>query len=197
MITVGLTGGIGSGKSTIASAFERLGIPVFSSDREAKLLMEEDHTVKKQIIALFGNEVYGEQGLKKELLASKIFKDESLRNRLEKIVHPAVRSAFMKWTKKQNSPYVINESALIFEKNLEDDFDFIVLVTASEKDRIDRVIIRDGTTKSKVLDRINNQISDEEKIESSDFILKNDDITNIDSNTLHIHNKILKKLEST
>lgn len=197
MITVGLTGGIGSGKSTVASAFKRLGVPVFSSDIEAKLLMEQDESVKKQIIALFGNEVYSEKGLNKELLASKIFKDESARNQLEKIVHPAVRSAFLKWSKKQEFPYVINESALIFEKGLEDEFNYIVLVTANEKDRIARVIKRDKTSKSKVLDRINSQISDVEKIESSDFILKNDDITNIDSKTLVIHSNILKKLDKT
>ena len=105
MITVGLTGGIGSGKSTVASAFKRLGVPVFSSDIEAKLLMEQDESVKKQIIALFGNEVYSEKGLNKELLASKIFKDESARNQLEKIVHPAVRSAFLKWSKKQEKRF--------------------------------------------------------------------------------------------
>lgn len=194
MIYIGLTGGIGSGKSTVAKEFEALGIPVFYSDEEAKKIMNTDLELKGQIISLLGPEVYQKECIHKSALAKIIFSDPVKRIQLEQLIHPAVRRAFEKWSKIQSAPYVVNESALIFEKNLQNHFDYIVLVSAPIDQRINRVVLRDGVDKAEVQKRVDAQMSDEEKSSLSNFTIINDDLSKLPLKILEIHNKILKNI---
>lgn len=177
MLTIGLTGGIGSGKSFVGKLLENLGYPVFYSDEQAKAIMIRDEKVMNQIQTLFGEEAYVDGSLNRFFLAEKIFHDESLKNQLNSIVHPAVRKAFDEFTKNnfQNGVnLVFNESAILFEIGRHTDFDYTILVTAPIEIRIQRVMNRDNITREQVESRINNQWSDEKKMSLADFIIEND-----------------------
>ncbi|MCK0157176.1 dephospho-CoA kinase [Cellulophaga sp. F20128] len=192
MMIVGLTGGIGSGKSTVAKMFTELGIPVYDSDGEAKRVMNASKKVKKAIIELLGAGAYTGDELNRRYVASKVFTDETVLQKLNDIVHPAVRKHFLQWTKKQDAPYVIQESAIIFENKNQDFYDTIVLITAPLEDRIQRIIKRDQTTRENVLSRIANQLSDDEKENLSDFMLINEDIAITRLKTKEIHDKLIQ-----
>lgn len=163
MIIVGLTGGIGSGKSTAAKMFEELGVPVYNSDLEAKKLMSTSVSVKEKIVSLLGASAYEEGVLNREYIAKKVFASASLLQQLNEIVHPAVRLHFLEWTNKQENNYVIQESAIIFENNNQDFYDYIILVTAPIEVRIERILKRDNTTRENILSRIGSQWTDEKK----------------------------------
>lgn len=176
-MTVGLTGGIGSGKTTVARMFSELGVPVYYSDIEAKRIMLESQEVKFQLIDLLGEEAYSEDGLNRKYIASKIFSNKELLAKINGIVHPAVRENFIQWRSLQESPYVIQESALIFENGYQDFYDKIILVTAPVSTRVARVLKRDGnTTEKEVRARVKNQLSDDEKIRSSHYVVENIDL---------------------
>lgn len=177
MKIIGLTGGIGSGKTTVANMFRELGIPVYDSDKEAKLLMNTSKKLKKAIVELFGDTAYNSSGLNRKYIADKVFKDSELLNKLNSIVHPAVREHFLEWAKSKKTNYVIQESAIIFENANEDFYHAIILVTAPIEDRIDRILKRDNTTRESVLFRMDNQWSDEKKKELSSYVVFNDDIS--------------------
>ena len=151
---VGLTGGIGSGKTTVANFFKELNIPVYNSDKAARKLMKRSKKVKKAIIDLLGENAYDGKKLNKTYISDKIFNNESLLEELNAIVHPAVRKHFLKWVKKQNAPYVIQETALIFENRSEDFYDRIILVIAPKIQRMQRVSRRDSISESQVENRI-------------------------------------------
>lgn len=187
MKIVGLTGGIGSGKSTAARMFADLGVPVYNSDLEAKQLMHTSINVKEQIINLLGKDTYVNNVLNREYIAQKVFADASLLKRLNNIVHPAVRKHFLEWTKKQKTPYVIQESAIIFENENQDFYDYIILVTAPLEVKIDRILKRDNTTREKILSRMDNQWTDEKKEKMSDFKLINEDIVKLRLKIKEIH----------
>ncbi|WKB81424.1 dephospho-CoA kinase [Cellulophaga lytica] len=187
MKIVGLTGGIGSGKSTAAKMFANLGVPVYNSDTEAKKLMHTSANVKEQIIKLLGAEAYQNGVLNREYIAQKVFSNANLLEQLNAIVHPAVRAHFLEWAKKQNAPYVIQESAIIFENNNQNFYDYIILVTAPLEVRIDRIIKRDNTTREKILSRMDNQWTDEKKEKMSDFKLINEDIVKLKLKIKEIH----------
>ncbi|WP_179315151.1 dephospho-CoA kinase [Winogradskyella undariae] len=191
---VGLTGGIGSGKTTILKYFKSLGVPVYIADDEAKTLMHHSKIIKQKLIELFGEEAYINNTLNRSYLASKIFNDKSLLAKMNAIVHPKVAEHFKKWYKKQNSPYVIKEAAIIFENNQQQYYDFIITVIADESLRIKRVIQRDGSSEEKIKSIINNQWSDEDKIKASDFIIFNNNLEEAKKQALKIHNSILEKL---
>lgn len=191
MIIVGLTGGIGSGKSTVAGFFVELGVPVYNSDEEAKKLMTSSKNVKKAIIELLGKKAYKGKKLNKKFISEKIFNDRSLLNKMNGIVHPAVQEHFLTWAKKQKAPYVIQETALIFENAKQGFYDFIILVTAPEEQRLERVIIRDGSSKKAVSDRLKNQLSDAEKIPYSDFVLENIELPKTRLEVEEVHNALL------
>ncbi|MGJ8731837.1 MAG: dephospho-CoA kinase [Cellulophaga sp.] len=193
MKIVGLTGGIGSGKSTAAKMFADLGVPVYNSDLEAKQLMHTSVSVKEQITSLLGKDAYVNNVLNREYIAEKVFADASLLEQLNNIVHPAVRTHFLEWTKKQDAPYVIQESAIIFENKNQDFYDYIILVTAPLEVRINRILKRDNTTREKILYRMNNQWTDEKKEKMSDFKLINEDIVNLELKINEIHS-ILRSL---
>ncbi len=191
MLKIGLTGGIGVGKTTVAKIFESFGIPVFYSDIESKALMF-DAQIRSHVVDLFGKESYDSNQLNKKHIADQLFVDPKKRNSLEAILYPRVREEFQKWASKQKTPYVINESALIFEKNIASYFDKIILVKAPLDLRIKRVLERDSTTESEVKNRIalQEQTSKNEKL--SDFAINNDNLTNLELICRNIHNKLTK-----
>ena len=192
---VGITGGIGSGKTTIAKVFKAMEIPVYYADNEAKALMNRSKVIRRKLIALFGESAYNEEGLNRSYLRTQIFNDASLLAKMNAIVHPKVASHFKKWINKQNSEYVLKEVAIIFENNLQAQYDYIITVVADEEHRIARVMKRDNITKSEVQAIISNQLSDEEKIKHSDFVIVNNDLSEAKTQANIIHQQILKKIQ--
>lgn len=172
MIKVAITGGIGSGKTTVCRIFNLLGIPIFNADMEAKLMMQNDLSVKKSLIDFFGIDIYLKNGtLDRKKLAAIIFNDKIALQKVNSIVHPAVHRYFEQWAKNQTSPYVIEETAIVFETGGHEKFDFIVAVTAPLEEKLSRVMTRDGSTRDQVLERMKNQWSDEEKIKRAHHIV--------------------------
>ena len=194
MKLIGLTGGIGSGKSTVAGLFRTLGIPVYESDQRAKDFMQTNHQVRNEIIALFGPEAYNaEMILNRAWIASKAFTNPTLLKQLNDIVHPAVFQDLIDWTGEEtqrNAPYLIQESALLFEEQLAKRFSAIILVVAPEEIRIERVMKRDGVTKEDVQKRINNQLPDIKKIPGSDYVIYNDGVRSLIEQVMDIHRMI-------
>ncbi len=175
MQKIGITGGIGSGKSLVCTIFEKLGFPVFYSDLEAKRILLEDLNVKSQVISLFGNEAYSVEGLNRKLIANLIFSNEELKFKLNSIIHPVVRENFENWSNIQKAKFVFNEAAILFETGSYKNFDKTILVTAPLSIKIERVIKRDQCSQEEVVQRMNNQWSDEKKIELADYVIINDD----------------------
>ncbi|PRX54515.1 dephospho-CoA kinase [Flagellimonas meridianipacifica] len=192
MMKVGLTGGIGSGKSTVAKMFIELGIPVYDSDAQAKELMSHSKKLKKAIVQLLGKNAFKGEVLNRKYIAGKVFADPKLLEKLNKIVHPAVKEHFLDWTQKQDSEYVIQESALIFENGKEDFYDAVILVTAPEEIRVERVVKRDNSEASDVMQRIENQMKDREKEDKAHFHIENIDLETTQNKVLEIHNAIVK-----
>ena len=194
MVVVGLTGGIGSGKSTILKYFKSYDIPVYIADTEAKALMNRSKVIRRKLIELFGEKAYVDQTLNRPYLASKIFNDKTLLAKMNAIVHPKVASHFKRWLKQQDADYVIKEAAIIFENNLQDQYDYIITVVADEERRIQRVMERDNVSKEKVEAVIKNQWSDAKKIEKSDFVIVNNNLQEAKEQARNIHNNLLKIL---
>lgn len=172
-IMIGLTGGIGSGKSVVAKVFATLGIPVFNADEEAKRIMQTSPEIKTKLIQQFGTDIYNEPGLDKEKLASIVFNDPLQLQLLNAIVHPLTIQAAKDWAAKQTSPYVIKEAALIFESGAADGLLKVIGVTAPVSLRTHRVMQRDGITKDQVDARMRNQISDTIKMRLCDYVIEN------------------------
>jgi len=174
-LSIGLTGGIGSGKSLVADFFRFLGIPVYTADVEAKRLMVTSELIRESLIEAFGESVYLETGeLNRPELAKIIFKDTEALKKVNSIVHPQVRQDYQKWLQKHTqASYVIQESAILFDTGLYKNFDKIITVIADAEIRIQRVMKRDGCSKESVLERMSKQISEQEKIERSDFVIYN------------------------
>jgi dephospho-CoA kinase len=192
MMIIGLTGGIGSGKTTVANMFNKLGIPIYIADLEAKKIMNSSKLIRGKLIQLFGNEAYAKDSLNKPFLASKIFNDNDLLIKMNAIVHPKVRLHFKRWLKKQNTPYVIKEAAILFENGGYHECDYIITVTASEEDKIQRVIQRDNSSSEKIKAIMDNQWSDAKKVELSNFVINNDNLPHTENQVKGIHQKILK-----
>ena len=170
---IGLTGGIGSGKSVVAKVFATLGIPVFNADDEAKRIMQTSIEIKTKLIEQFGTDIYNAHGLDKEKLASIVFNDSFQLQLLNAIVHPVTIQAAKDWAAKQTSPYVIKEAALIFESGAADGLLKVIGVTAPLSLRTHRVMQRDGITKEQVDARMRNQISDTIKMRLCDYVIEN------------------------
>lgn len=177
MLKIGLTGGIGSGKSIVAKAFEMLGVPVYVSDVEAKILMNTNEDVKNMLTVRFGKDVYDSNGaLDRNRLADIIFNDPKALKDINAIVHPAVRTDFKLWCEKYaHLNYVIQESAILFDTGLYRNFDKIITVSAEEEIRIQRVLKRDSSERELIQKRIANQLPDLERIQKSDFVIYNND----------------------
>ena len=174
MLKVGLTGGIGSGKTTVAKIFYSLGIPVYNSDERAKYLMENDPSLRVAIIEYFGEESYRSEGLNRLYLSKEVFSDKSKLQKLNSLVHPVVGNDFAVWCKNQSAPFVVKEAAILIESGGYKGLDKIIIITASENTRMDRVMDRDNVKASEVRDRINNQMSNNERLKYADFIINND-----------------------
>ena len=191
MKKVAITGGIGTGKTTISNLFKKIGIPVFNSDEIAKELMSNDNTLKLEIVNAFGDESYINNELNSAYLSDVVFNDETLLDKINSIVHPYVSKEFKTWLLNQKSNYIIYESAIIFESNSEDFFDIIICVTASEEDVISRVMKRNNFSRDKVISIINNQLSEQIKINKADYIIENINKSDLTDRVLEIHNKII------
>ncbi|HEY2647774.1 MAG TPA: dephospho-CoA kinase [Puia sp.] len=192
MLKVGLTGGIGSGKTTVAQIFEVLSIPVYYADSAARELMNNDPELKKKIISSFGTNAYKNGELDRSYLGSVVFPDKEKLNLLNSIVHPVTIRESENWMKNQKAPFAIKEAALIFEAGLEKHLDYVIGVTAPESLRMERVVERDHISKEKVLDRIRNQMDEKEKINRCDFVIQNDGIQPLIPQVLAIHEKLME-----
>ena len=192
MLKVGITGGIGSGKTTVCKIFELLGIPVFYADQAAKELMQHDEELKLKLMEKFGTDTYLPDGsINRTYLANIVFTDEAQLAALNAIVHPAVFSAFDQWLSKQSAQYVVKEAALLFESGSHQLCDFNVLVQAPEEIRIERVMKRDQITREQVMGRIAQQMSDEEKSKLADHLLMNDEKELLIPQIMNLHQKLL------
>ncbi|NVK28413.1 MAG: dephospho-CoA kinase [Flavobacteriia bacterium] len=195
-IQVGLTGGIGSGKSTVAKIFEAFHIPCYYADDRAKWLMENDDQLVQELSEAFGTELYTDGKLNREWLANRIFSNPDERNTVNSLVHPAVGRDFAKWTKAQNAPYVLKEAAILFETGGYKASDFNILVTAPEEIRVKRVTQRDGATPEQVRSRMQAQWPDEKKAALADFIILNDENEPLIPQVKQIHEAILLKSDT-
>ena len=174
MKKVALTGNIGSGKSWVSQLFQRIGIPVFNSDEEAKRLYERED-VREAMKARFGEDVYFEDNsVNRKRVAEIIFNDAKAMREVEQLLYPVLNAYFDEWAEAQDAPYVLYESAIIFEKHLEDLFDAVVLVSATEQTRLRRVMLRDHCDEEAVRERMASQWSENEKREKADFIIEHD-----------------------
>lgn len=191
---VGLTGGIGSGKTTVAKFFYELGVPIYIADLEAKKLMLINTELKEKIIGLLGDEAYLDNELNRSYISNKVFNNKELLQELNSLVHPAVAKDFELWYKKQETAYVIKESAILFESGSYKNCDIIITVTAPLEERISRVVIRDNISKENVKARIKNQMSDDDKIAQSDFVINNFDLEDTRCQVDRINTTILNKI---
>ena len=192
MIKVGLTGGIGSGKTTVANFFIELGVPVYFADDEAKKLMNSSTYIKNNLIREFGEKTFQNGELNRKYLASIVFHDTSKLNIINGIVHPAVADHFANWIKKQKSNYIIQENAILFENKTSSIFDYIITVTAPIDLKIERILKRDLGSKNDILSRMKNQWDDDRKMELSDFVIDNIDLADTKKQVNQIHKKLLK-----
>ena len=174
MLRIGLSGGIGSGKSTVAGILAKMGYPVFYSDQEAKRLYDENPVLQKQLVDLFGPAIYRDGQLNKAFLAQQLFSNAELKAQVTALVHPLVRKAFEVWAQQQTSDLIFNEAAILFETGAYKDFDATVLVMAPIETRIERVQKRDLISREAVLQRIANQWPDSKKMNLSTYIITND-----------------------
>jgi len=192
---IGLTGGIGAGKTTVADVFKTLGIPVFNADEVAKGLMQTSPVIKEQLINTFGKQVYAANGiLDKTYLAGIVFKDKYQLELLNAIVHPVTIQAAKDWAAKQSSPYVIKEAALIFESAAADGLTAVIGVSAPLNLRIQRVMQRDACSKIEVEQRMRHQISDSITLKLCDWVIQNNDQDLVLPQVLKVHEAILAKL---
>jgi dephospho-CoA kinase len=174
MLRIGLTGGIGSGKSLVAAVLEHMGYPVFYSDQEAKALYNEDGLLQKELIVLVGDALYDNGIFQKEVLSQALFNNPELKKEIEARVHPLVRKRFETWAHAQKSRLVFNEAAILFETGAHQQFEATVLVCAPLQLRIDRVKKRDGLEEAVILQRMNAQWDDDKKRELASYIIEND-----------------------
>ncbi|MEI6817032.1 MAG: dephospho-CoA kinase [Bacteroidota bacterium] len=193
MLVIGITGGIGSGKTVVCKLFQQLGVPVYNADNEAKKLMASDLVLIKMIKKKFGPEVYGSKDeLNRKKLAEIVFKDKEALAKLNSIVHPAVRKHFKKWvTEHSDVPYVMKEAAILIESGASEDCNKIITVVAPNNLRIKRVVERDNVSKERVKSIIASQMSTSENVKKSDFVIHNDDSAMVIPQVLEMHENFL------
>ena len=192
MLRVGITGGIGSGKSIVAKVFATLGIPVYNADSTAKRLMEEDTSLKASISLLFGEQAYEAGRLNRPYISAIVFKDREKLAQLNALVHPATIAAGEKWFGEQQAPYALKEAALIFESGTQRQLDFVIGVSAPQHLRIHRVMARDGVGREEVLKRMQNQIDETIKMRLCDSVIYNDEVQLVIPQVLELHEQLLK-----
>lgn len=191
MLKIGLTGGIGSGKSTVARIFEVLGIPVYYADEAARRIMNEDEHLKAQISAAFGAQSYINGGLNRAYLAAEVFNDKEKLERLNALVHPITIADSQQWMQRQTTPYAIKEAALIFESGTQRYLDYVIGVSAPISLRILRTTRRDKSAKEKVAAVINRQLDESIKMKLCDFVIINDEQQAVLPQVMELHNHLL------
>ncbi len=196
MLIVGLTGGIGSGKTTVAKIFEVLGVPVYYADEEAKRIMNEDETVRSKLIILFGEETYINGKLNRAHIASIVFKDKTKLHQLNAIVHPVTIADSDRWMQSQTTLYAIKEAALIFESGSYKQLHYIIGVSSPVNLRIERVATRDNISKSEVEQRIQNQMSEDEKMKRCNFVIVNDEKQLLITQVLKVHENLIARMDN-
>jgi dephospho-CoA kinase len=192
MKVVGLTGGIGSGKTTVGNIFKELKIPVYDSDSRAKALYTESTQLRLEVEKLFGPDIYIENSIDRKKLAEIVFTDKSKLNQLNVLVHPVLQNDFEQWMRVQNAEYIIKEAAILIESGGYKSCDQIIVVTANEKNQISRVMKRDSVSSDLVKQRLNNQLSDIERLKYADFKIENDGSKSLIIQVLDIHQELLK-----
>ena len=195
-LKLGVTGGIGSGKTSVCRVFGVLGIPVFSADAEAKEVMDIDTGIILRINTIVGKNLYANGRLDRVELAKLIFNNNRLLEKVNSLVHPVVFSRFREWEKKQTAPYVIMEAAILFESGSPEVVDRIITVIAPIEERVSRVIHRSNLTREQVMERMRNQMSDNERIKQSDYVIQNSENDLIIPAVLKIHDDILKYINT-
>ena len=190
MLKVGLTGGIGSGKTTIAEVFKQMGIAVYSSDDRAKSIMVNDVELRLEITKAFGAESYSNNQLNRAYIARKVFSNSVELAKLNAIVHPALKKDFVLWCSNQKGLYILKEAAILFESNAHVGLDKVILVSAAKEIKLTRVLNRDSTTREEVLLRMDKQWSDEKKRVLSDFEIVNDEDESVINQILEIHKSL-------
>jgi dephospho-CoA kinase len=188
---IGVTGGIGSGKTSVCKVFNVLGIPVFSADKDARKIMDSDEDIIDKVKIIAGKDVYSTGTLDRMELARLIFNNKNLLNEINRVVHPVVFDHFKIWVKSVSAPYVIMEAAILIESGASELVDRIVTIVAPVEERIERVVRGKNLTREQVLERINNQMADEEKVRLSDYIIYNSEHEMIIPSILKIHEEIL------
>ena len=191
MLNVGLTGGIGSGKTIASKIFEVLGIPVYQADVAAKRLMETNPVLKNQLIEQFGNDAFVDGKLNRSYIAEIIFNDKEKLQLINSLVHPYTIQDGIEWMKKQTSPYAIKEAALIFESGSQSNFDYIIGISSPLTLRLNRTLKRDNINRELVLERMENQLDEETKMKLCDFVLLNDERTLLTTQVLAVHEKLI------
>ncbi len=192
---LGVTGGIGSGKSSVCRVFEVVGIPVFSADEEAKNIMDSNEAVINGINSIAGKEMYPEGILDRRKMASLIFNDREMLSKVNALVHPLVFGNFVDWADRQNAHYVIMEAAILFESGGSRLVDRIATIVAPLDERIERVMKSNMLTRNQVLERVRNQIDDDYRIKHSDYVIRNAESDMIIPEILRIHRDILGYIE--
>lgn len=193
MLRIGLTGGIGSGKSTVARIFEVLGIPVYDADSASKKLMSENEALKKLVKNHFGEEAYTQGILNRNYLAKQVFADSKKMALLNSMVHPATIKDAEEWMKKQNAPYVIKEAALIFESGSQKQLDIVIGVKAPLALRLERTVQRDHVLAEEVIARMDMQMDEDMKMRLCDYVIVNDEEQLLIPQVLALHEKFLKE----
>lgn len=198
-LLVGITGGIGSGKSTVCKLFSLLGVPIYTADERAKWLMNHDSQVKEKILASFGAESYTPDGeLNRGYLAGTVFSKPEKVAALNALVHPAVAKDFAEWVGQQTAPYLLKEAALLFETGAAKELDYVINVSSPLRVRMARVLLRDPQrTEEQVNQIINQQLPDEEKNELADFSIKNTDNKLLLPQVIALHEQLLRKAENS
>jgi dephospho-CoA kinase len=194
MKRIGLTGGIGSGKSTVARIFEVLNIPVYYADAASKRLMNEDEELKDKIKKAFGEDAYINGELTRKYLSAKVFNDSQKISLLNSLVHPATIKDALEWMRMQKAPYVIKEAALIFESDSNRDLDYVIGVKSPIDLRVKRSMARDNISEDQVHARMNKQMDEEAKIRLCDYVIENDEQQMLIPQVLALHGKFLKEI---
>lgn len=194
MYSIGLTGGIGSGKSLISKVFNHFGIPVFNSDKQAKELYK-DPLFLQEIVEEFGEEIIENGKFSTQKLANIVFNDNKALAKLNSLIHPKVLDKYLQWQRQYSTPYTILESAIIFESGWQKYFNKIITITTPIEVVIERVKLRDNTTEEEIKQRINNQLSIEKREQLSDYVIRHDGKTMILPQIIEIHQEIIKQIK--
>lgn len=192
MKTVGLTGGIGSGKTTVATMFNELGISIYIADIEAKKLTNTSEEIKTELLGILGDKAYNKNGLNRKYVADQIFNDQELLKKVNQIIHPRVAEHFEKWVQQQTGVYCIKEAAILFENGSYKNCDYTILVTAPKQVRIDRILKRDDTNEKEIKSRMDNQWPDDKKMDLADFVIENNQLSSTRKQVQKIHEYLIK-----